>query len=444
MNFATYNRPWLDEMRAQKERIVQSGALDRLKSRLLEQHAHKDPLLPVPLICDRAAFDALANAGLLVMSAQTKILRSLLQQQSRSEMLRRFHIPETMEDVVDWDELVAGDHTICRFDVVPSDDGYYFCELNPDSSVGGPEIADFVQVFCDAVGWPLADDMASPQHASVGLMRRVAAARGLKRVVLCDWSVNRGNGHLGFDLLRQHLVRALPELEVHLLYEDQYPAAWLAPAEGARTLVHRGFMYQDMTDGGAFVRRLRESGATVINTFETEIRMNKGWLAMFCDPQYHALLTPAEIEAITTYVPSTVAITPDSLEDLLGRKAELVFKLGVGYGGDGVWIGAEHAADHLRELIQAKGLARWIAQKLITFGGVALPVDARFELIPHNVVLGLYLIDGKASGLLLRASSSSKVVNVQSGAGAYGWAIPMTPAEQARHLATLGAARTQR
>lgn len=443
MNFATYNRPWLDEMRAQKARILESGALDKLRSLLAEQGAHKDPLLPIPLTFDRATFDALANAGLLVMSAQTKILRDLMKQCSHSEMLRRFDMPEVMAAAVDWDELVAGDYTICRFDVVPSDDGYYFCELNPDSSVGGPEIADCLQVFCNAMGWPLVDDMPSPQHASVGLLRRVAASKGLKRIVLCDWSSNRGSGHLGFDLLRQHLVRALPELEIHLVYENEYPAAWLEPQEGARTLVHRGFMYQDINDDGAFVVRLRESGATVINAFETEIRMNKGWLAMFCDPQYHALLTPAEIEAIATYVPYTVAISNENLDDLLGRKAELVFKLGAGYGGDGVWMGGEHSAEYLRELIQARGLSRWIAQKVITFSGVAIPFNAEFEFIPHNVVLGLYLIDGKASGLMVRASSSSKVVNVQSGVGGYAWAIPMTPEEQARHIETISAARTQ-
>ncbi len=437
MNFATYNQPWLDELRAQKDHIVRSGALDKLKKLLAEQNAHKDPLLPIPLAFDRATFDAMAEAGRLVLSAQMKILRSLTQQLSHAEMLRRFHIPEHMASVVDWEELNVGQQIICRFDVVPSNEGYYFCELNPDSSVGGPEIADCLQVFSDAVGWGLTANMASPQDSNVALLRRVLKEKGLSRIVLCDWSANRGSGHLGFDLLRQHLVRALPELEIKLLYETEYPEAWLTPEEGKKTLVHRGFMYQDMTDDGAFMRRLCESGATVVNKFETELRMHKGWLAYLCDASYHHLLTPAEITAIATYVPFTTAITTDNLDDLLSRKADLVFKLGIGYGGDGVWMGADHSAEYLRELIEAKGLSRWIAQKVIKFDGVEIPFNADFEFIPHNVVLGLYLIDGQASGLMVRASSSSKVVNVQSGVGGYTWAIPMTPEERAQHIATM-------
>ena len=89
MNFATYIRPWLDEMRAQKETIIRRGAIDKLTSLLAEQRAHKTPVLPIPLTFDRAAFDALAAAGRLIASAQTKIVRQLMRDHTRVELLRR-------------------------------------------------------------------------------------------------------------------------------------------------------------------------------------------------------------------------------------------------------------------------------------------------------------------------------------------------------------------
>lgn len=443
MNFATYNRPWIEEMQAQKAYISRSGALDQLKSFQTELRAFKDPLLPIPLSFDRHTFETLAAAGSLVISAQTKILRHLQRQCSRTELLGRFGIPESMESVVNWDELVADTHVVSRFDVVPSNDGYYFCEFNRDSSVGGVEVADCVQVLCNALGWPLTEGMASPQHATVGLLRRVVEQKGLSRIVLCDWSTNRGNGHFSYDLLRQHLVRALPELEIHLLYETEYRDAWFDPQEGRRTLAFRGFMYEDMTDGGAFVRRLCDSGATIINTFETEMRMHKACFAMFCDPAYRHLLNAAEIEAIERYVPHSVIVGRDNLEDLLRRKAELVFKLGASYGGHDVLMGGDHPADKLRALLEAKGVERWIAQQVITFDGLDVPFASDLEFNRHNIVLGLYVIDGRASGMSVRASSRSKVVNVVSGAGGYAWAVPMTPEEQARHLEAMRRARTQ-
>ncbi|TMQ18654.1 MAG: circularly permuted type 2 ATP-grasp protein [Deltaproteobacteria bacterium] len=436
MNFATYIRPWLDEMRAQKETIIRRGAIDKLTSLLAEQRAHKTPVLPIPLTFDRAAFDALAAAGRLIASAQTKIVRQLMRDHTRVELLRRFHIPEAMEPTMDWDELVTGAHVIARFDVVPSSDGFYFCEYNRDSSVGGTEISDCLQVFCNAMRWPITEHMASPQQACVRLLRRLAQERGLERIVLCDWSANRGSGYFGFDLLRQHLTRALPELEIRLVYETEYPEAWLDPREGRRILVHRGFMYQDITDGGAFMRRLRDSGATIINAFETEILMNKRFFAMFCDPKYQRLFTAEERDAIARYVPHTVAVTRDNLDELLRNKAELVFKLGASYGGHDVMMGAEHSAEQLRSAIEAKAVEEWIAQKVIAFEGIDLPFTSEFEFTNHNVVFGLYLIDGEASGLTVRASGR-KVVALQSGAGGYTWAVPMSADERAQAITAI-------
>jgi uncharacterized circularly permuted ATP-grasp superfamily protein len=165
--------------------------------------------------------------------------------------------------------------------------------------------------------------------------------------------------------------------------------------------------------------------------------MHKGWFAMFCDARYHHLLTTPEIDAIKQYIPHTVAVSRDNLDDLLRRKAELVFKLNVSSGGDGVLMGADHSDEQLRGLVEAKGLERWSAQQAIAFDGLDLPFSSDLEFTRHNVVLGIYVIDGTASGMMVRASSRSKVVNVASGTGGYTWAVPVTPEEQARYLAAV-------
>lgn len=442
MNFATYNRAWLDEMRTQKEYILRCGVLAKVDAFRAEQHAYKAPIFQIPLAFDRAEFDALAAAGVALTSAQTKILQHLDRQDSHAELLRRFDFPEAWEWMVNWDALTSGAHTINRIDIVPSNNGYVFCELNPDSSVGGTEIADWLKVYCDGTGWPLAEGMASPQDATVTLLRRALEDKRLERIVVVDWATNRANGFFGFDLLRQHLTRALPGVEIHHVYHDEYRETWLDPREGRRTLVHRGFMYEDMTDEGAFLRRLCDSEATIINTMETVVRSHKSWFAMFHDPAYHGLLSAAELDAISRYVPHTVAVRRDNLDGLLDRKAELVFKLNASYGGAGVMMGADHTADHLRAAIEAKGVELWTAQQGITFDGIDLPSASEFEFTRHNVVLGLFLIDGAASGLMTRASDYSKVVNVASGKGRYTWAIPMTAEEQARHLTAIRRTRT--
>lgn len=444
MSFRTFNREWIEEMRAQREHILACGALEKVQAFLDAHQVTKMPTLPIPLSIDLDTFERLAAAGRLLMAAQAKILRHLCQAYSRAEVLRMFNIPEAMVPFIDWDELFAGNYPISRFDIVLSNDGYYFCELNRDSSVGGIEFADCLEVFCEAMGWPLTEEgWDPPQRSTARLLARVAAEKGLRRLVLCDWSTNRGNGFFGFGPLHERLVRELPELEVHLVYENEYPDAWLAPDEARQTLFYRGFMYQDMTDDGAFIRRLWQSGATIINTFETELWMNKGWFAMFWDPRYRGLLGKAEIEAIEQYVPRTMVLNQDNLEQALRDRAGLVFKHDYSYGGQGVLMGADHGADELRALIEAQGAERWSAQQAITSDGLEIPHDADFTSTRHDLVLGLYLIDDRASGVFVRASSSSKIVNVSLGVAGSTWAVPMTPEAQARHLAYIRSGNTK-
>ena len=91
------------------------------------------------------------------------------------------------------------------------------------------------------------------------------------------------------------LKQALPHLDVRMAYENDYPEEWLQPGGGSDLLVYRGFMYADMDDDGQFIKRICESGAKVINTFETEIRSNKRWFALLPGRGVHRLCPGEEI-----------------------------------------------------------------------------------------------------------------------------------------------------
>src|SRR3546814_1578760 len=56
---------------------------------------------------------------------------------------------------------------------------------------------------------------------------------------------------------------------------------------------YRMALYDDV-DFHPLLARVFDSGATVINKFETEIRSNKKWFAIFHDPKYQNLLTDHE------------------------------------------------------------------------------------------------------------------------------------------------------
>jgi hypothetical protein len=439
MSFGQFNREWIAAMQTERDRILARGALAKVEAFVLEHRAHKTPVLPYPLIFDQREYDRLVSAGRAIVSAQSKILRHLCATRSRAEILEMFDAPQAMAPFVDWDELVEGKYAIARFDIIPSRESFYFCELNSDSSVSGFEMFDCFKLYADTMDWPLAEGQHAPHEDIVRLIKRAVEEKGLDRVAICDWSKYRNLGYFGFDILHRYVQRALPGLDVRLVYENSYPQDWLEPDMGRRTLVYRGFMYPDMDDGGVFFGRLWDSGATIINTFETEIRTNKGWFAMFFEPKYRHLLNADELLATERHVPRTFALNALNLPLALRRKSEYVFKLDRSSGGEGVLMGAEHTADELRTAMAVRGIEHWTAQQLIPFEGLDLPRGAAFEMSRHNLVFGLYLIDGTASGVLVRASNVSKVVNVTRDVAASVWSAPMTPAARADQLARIRA-----
>jgi len=160
---------------------------------------------------------------------------------------------------------------------------------------------------------------------------------------------------------------------------------------------------------------------------------------MFFEPKYRHLLNADELRATEHYVPHTFALNALNLPLALRRKSEYVFKLDRSSGGEGVLMGAEHTADELRTAMAARGIEHWTAQRLIAFEGLDLPRGAGFEMSRHDLVFGLYLIDGSASGVLVRASNVSRVVNVTRNVAASVWSVPMTPAARADQLARIRA-----
>lgn len=435
MQFGTFNHGWITAIRSRRDYIRQAGAIQRTRDYLVEKRAHKEPYLSCPLIIEQGEFDRLADAGRALLRAQEKILRHLSRSFSRPQLLALFGVPEILVPFIDWKHLIEGNNFVVRFDIVPSASGNYFCEINCDTTVAGFELFECMKVYADALDWPLMGDAHAP-HEDIGrLFDRLAREKGIERILVCDWSCYRNSGSFGFDFLYESLKRRMPHLDVRMAYEDEFPADWLEPGAAGKTLVYRGFMFADMDDGGRFMSRLQRSGATIINTFETEIRSNKCWFAMFFDPRYRQLLAADELAAIDQYLPRTEALDAGTLAPLLARKQDYVFKLNSSSGGKGVFMGAEHTDAELRALFDEHGLSKWTAQQLIVSEELELPNDDDFATAPHHLVIGMFLVDGRASGVNVRASKSSRIVNVSLGHASCLWANPMTPEACASQLA---------
>lgn len=377
-----------------------------------------------PLLFDEAEFVELGRASNALLSAQLKIIRHLFETRSRESVLDLLRVPRRLAAFINWDNLRHGDATIGRMDIVPTREGYFFCEFNIFPGVGGGEAYTASNTYFESLGYPQVALSGCPLRELAGLYAAECKKRDLRRVVILDSTAHAQLGYPRQEFLKRHLEEASPGLSVELLDEVSYPKEWLKRSEGEKTLIHRMFTYEEVTDDYAFVEKLWASGAVLTNGFEPELRMSKRFLAMLCEPGYQALFSDDEVAAIRKYIPHTFSLTEENIASALRNKDEFVFKVdeGSSYGGSGVLMGGEWPADELERKLREAGVDHWICQRVVEAESIALRAADNATPEEYRLVLGLYSHGGKPTGLLVRGSRSSKVVNVTSG-GKMGWAF---------------------
>lgn len=434
--FKSFNKDVIDAFARNKRKIAEYGAARQVQALLDDVGASAFRLLPHPFLFPADDFDALARAARAVLSAQNKIVRHLCRHQSRADILARFSIDQALAPYVDWEELEAGRRRVVRVDILPLPEGYAICELNFSAAVGGAELFDCYRCFMHASGWPAVEREHSPYANLRGLYEDSLPALGVDRVALLDWSSHAARGYASPELARRYLAGMADGMPIEMHTELTYPSKWLGRGNGTGVLVHRNFVYDDMTVNLDMFRAIHASGAKFSNGLEAELLMNKAWLAMLCDAQFHPLLDEDEIAAIRSHVPHTFLLDERTLADALARKDEWVFKLNVSYGGVDVLIGKELPAETIADRVRRAGVTNWICQAFHEVAPIHHPFDATFVAAEHRPVLGMYLHRDKASGMVIRSNRFSRVVNAGSGAGVQ-WAAVVTQAEKDALLAVL-------
>jgi hypothetical protein len=412
--FAADNRAFLASQRDEPDYAMAADGANQLLTDIGVSYR----ALPYYFRIDAATHAALVEATEVLAAAQDKVLAHLAATQSAADLVARFEVPPDMARYLDWSEVASTGMRMLRADIIPTDSGYYFCELNHFAGVGAGEAYHSAHAFAELLGRPVAGVSPFRQlaHQYVTECRRAS----LDRVVVLDTPQHRALGFGEAVMLKRYLRLMAPDLDTSYHDEDSYPADWLAPREAERTLIHRLVTHDDTPDGGAFLARLRDSGATVSGMFEFELKMHRKWLALLCDPDYRHLLDARERAIVARYVPHTYDVRPDNLDKALADKDALVFKRSYTYGGKGVLIGDEHAPEQLRALLTKDGSA-WVAQQRVYTSVLDLPA-ADGQLVPFYFVLGMFLYGEGASGLLVRGAARSTVVNVSQGGGA-SWAF---------------------
>lgn len=440
--FGQFNADLIGALVGCREVIERKSVLSNQWARLVAEGGHLLRLLPLNFAFDERDYARLAEAAPALVNVQTKLIRHLASTVGREGMLRTFRVPEGMRRFVNWGELLEPETLVARFDILQAEDGYRFCEFNIDSCVAAAEIFEFAADYFDELGISVRDGLGIPPPLEdlAASVARLAARKRAARIVILDWSVgggSAGKGYLSFERMRGHVARAVAPVPVFIADEKSYDPGWLAPEEARRTLVYRGFMMDEMDDGGAFLDTLLALGTPVVNTYESEIRMNKVWFALFHDEALRPVLSRAERELIARYIPYTCEIDERNRASLIEHKDGYVFKEKQSFGGSGIRIGESTSAEELSALLRGDAARGWTAQELVRALPATFPHDESFRSERQNLVFGMYLYGARANGMLVRASTRSKVVNVTAGDAKLAWAVCVDESTKARIVAGL-------
>lgn len=412
--FADYNRAFLAQQREMPDYAIAA----RGANQLLDDLGLTFRSLPYYFRIDAPTHAALSQATRLLVSAQNKLVRHLAVTRSGQDLAAMFEVPAGMAAHIDWAELATSGMCMLRADIIPTDSGYFFCELNHFSGVGAGEGYHSAHAFAELLGCPVAG--VSPFRQLAHLYMTECRRAGLTRVVVLDTTQHRTQG-FGEHLMMQRYLRLMaPDIETCYHDERTYPADWLRPDEAKQTLIHRIITYDDTSDDGAFITMVRDSGATVSCMFEAELKMHRKWFSLLCDPHYQHLLDEHELATIKRYVPHTFDVHLGNIDAVVADKNRLVFKRSYTYGGKGVLIGDEHSPDQLRTLL-TKDASAWIAQQRVYTSSLDLPA-ADGQMAPFFFALGMFMYGNNTSGPLVRAAARSSVVNVSQGGGV-SWAF---------------------
>ena len=421
MFFSFFNNSLIQKFIDKKDKITTLNALGKMQA-FITVYESKFHLLPVPLVVDKPSYDALGRATKIIMEAQKKILAHLMTQLSHEEILAYFDLPPNISPFINWEELMSGSNMIARFDIVPSEEGFQFCEINAESSIGGLKLRDCYREYIQALNLPDQFDH-SPRHQIADFLYQKTESGDYDQVVIFSLKEYLEEGTGTVRSLHECIANRIKHLPVILAHEGSYPEELLDFKKGKRTLVYRLAMFDDLNCTDLFLK-LFASGATIINSFASEIRSNKKWFAMFHDEKFKTLLSLDEQLVIANYIPRTYYLNRHNIDQFLLEKEGLVFKKNRAYGGTSVLVGREHEPDILREKIT--DLTQWTVQKLIECSDMSLPIDDSFNLASCKLVLGIFLINDQSSGMLVRASSKSRVVSVATGNASIGWVLPVS------------------
>jgi hypothetical protein len=435
MEMNRFNAEWVDLCIANVRRIRDSGVLARMDRAIRDEGAHLLYPMPIPLIYDRDAYETMRHGCAGIARIQNRIIRTMLSTLGKEGVCDYFQLPQPLRRFIDWDELIEQKYVIARYDLLPTASGIgQICEINSGTLCGGLVAFWLLKPYIDTLGLPLAQTDLAPFELAAATFAQLVRDKGLSKVVVVMLRKHEYTGLITIRLYLEYFRLAMPGIDIVLTNEVDCPRELLEPGCGTHIGVFRVFTADDIMEDLPFFERMHASGATIFSGTEADILSSKRWMALFFDELWRRDLAQEDLDLISLMVPLSHDIDADNVERLIAEKDAYVFKLNQSKGGAGVHVGRERQPAELRALLDTHE-NDWCAQAMVDCPSIDLPVVGQRGKHAHHAVFGMFHFQQHVCGIYVRASASSRIVNVATGA-CDSWAFPVTPVERELLLRT--------
>src|SRR4051794_30999928 len=181
-------------------------------ARVLEDVGVAYRSLPYYFRIDAAEHAALVAATGALADAQEKLLAHLCSTLPPDELAAMFGVPPALAVRMDWPAMASSRFRMLRADIIPTEDGYWFCELNHFSGVGAGESYHSAYSLAELLGRPVRG--VSPFRDLAYQYVDACRGGGLDRVVILDSSKHSDQGYGRHQLLQDYLRLMAPDLKV--------------------------------------------------------------------------------------------------------------------------------------------------------------------------------------------------------------------------------------
>lgn len=396
---------------------------EKINQRLVaKEDGHLVAAYPFPVFLPFEYYRELQDASDNLLGIQYKMLKKIIDTMPPEEILNLFSIPAYLKTFIDWERLYSAPPTLGRMDIVFDDDGRpLICEFNIDSSIGGGDFYAYIEHAKTAVPglFPEGCHFDSFYESLAGHLIALAEEHDKSEIGLFMWHTWLHKGLYNYRYLMDH-VEAKGFKICKITESDIKNGKNFMENK----LMFRALAKEHMVDDLDFMKNLFDRGMYLISDFGDEIYCSKIWYGLLCDETYAAGLTLNEKKMIATYIPHTRLIDKENLNELIKEKNHWIFKPVDAYGGKGILIGEETIEDEIRKGIKEHERT-WIAQEFIKGSEILLPDGENRDYLKFHAVFGLFKVAKEYSGMSLRLSNATKIVNISGGKSLAAWAIPV-------------------